>query len=114
MLSHPGLLRLDVGVFVLHAVQLAMWVAIPAMLVQAGLAKDDHWQVYLPAVLASFAVMSLTLFPLERRGYLRAVFLASVGLVLLVQLGLAWTARAPQLWALAALLFAFFCGFNVL
>ena len=35
VLRHPGLLRLDFGVFVLHAVQLAMWVAIPALLVQA-------------------------------------------------------------------------------
>jgi MFS family permease len=31
VLSHPGLLRLNLGVFVLHAVQLAMWMAVPAM-----------------------------------------------------------------------------------
>src|SRR5690606_14988431 len=37
VLNHAPLLRLDVGVFVLHAVQLAMWVAVPALLVQAGL-----------------------------------------------------------------------------
>ncbi|MBI2768294.1 MAG: MFS transporter [Burkholderiales bacterium] len=114
VLAHPGLLRLDVGVFVLHAVQLAMWVAIPALLVQAGLPKDAHWQVYLPAVLASFVVMGAALFPLERRGYLRAVFLASVGLLALVQLGLLLVAGQPSVPALAALLFAFFCGFNVL
>jgi predicted MFS family arabinose efflux permease len=114
VLRHGPLLRLDVGVFVLHAVQLAMWVAIPAMLVQAGLGADGHWQVYLPAVLASFLVMGFTLFPLERRGYLRAVFLGSVALVGVVQLGLLWVAAAPSLWALAALLFLFFCAFNVL
>jgi MFS family permease len=114
VLGHAPLLRLDVGVFVLHAVQLAMWVAIPALMVQAGLDKQDHWYIYLPAVLASFLVMGFTLFPLERRGYLRAVFLGSVGLVLLVQLGLVAVAREPQLWALAVLLFVFFCGFNVL
>lgn len=114
VLSHGPLLRLDVGVFVLHAVQLAMWVAIPALLVQAGLDKADHWQVYLPTVLASFAVMGFTLFPLERRGYLRAVFLAAIGLVLLVQLGLLLAAGAPSITALALLLFLFFCGFNVL
>ena len=61
VLSHAGLLRLDAGVFILHAVQLAMWVAIPALLVQAGLDKQDHWWVYLPAVLASFVVMAVTL-----------------------------------------------------
>jgi MFS family permease len=114
VLRNPALLRLDLGVFILHAVQLAMWLAIPALLVQAGLPKSAHWQVYLPAVLASFVVMGMTLFPLEARGRLRAVFLASIGLITLVQLGLLWTTGAPSLWALAALLFAFFCGFNVL
>lgn len=114
VLNHGPLLRLDVGVFVLHAVQLAMWVAIPALMVQAGLGKDSHWQIYLPAVLASFVVMGGTLFPLERRGYLRAVFLGSVGLVLLVQLGLLLAARQPGVAALGVLLFLFFCGFNVL
>ncbi|MDF2467136.1 MAG: putative transporter [Ramlibacter sp.] len=114
VLTDAGLLRLDVGVFVLHAVQLAMWVAIPALMVQAGLAKADHWHVYLPAVLASFVVMGATLFPLERRGYLRAVFLGSVGVVALVQVGLLLVAGQPSVWALAVLLFVFFCGFNVL
>lgn len=114
VLTHSGLLRLDVGVFILHAVQLAMWVAIPALLVQAGLPKADHWEVYLPAVLASFVVMGATLFPLEKRGYLRAVFLAAIGLVVLVQLGLLWSAQAPSIGVLAVLLFIFFCGFNVL
>ena len=114
VLRHGGLLRLDVGVFVLHAVQIAMWVAIPGLLVQAGLAKQQHWQVYLPAVLASFVVMGMTLFPLERRGYLRAAFLGAVALLTLVQLGLSWAVREPGIVTLALLLFAFFCGFNIL
>jgi MFS family permease len=119
VLQQPALLRLNLGVFVLHAVQLAMWVVIPALLVQAGLAKADHWQVYLPAVLASFGVLGGVLFPLERRGYLRAVFLASVGLLLLVQLGFMWTAyqasfAAPSLAAMTVLLLVFFGSFNVL
>jgi MFS family permease len=115
VLAHAGLLRLDFGVFVLHAVQLAMWVAIPALLVQAGLDKAHHWWVYLPAVLGSFVVMGMTLFPLEKRGYLRGVFLGAIGLIGLVQLGLLWVASAgPSIGALAALLFVFFCGFNVL
>jgi predicted MFS family arabinose efflux permease len=100
---------------VLHAVQLAMWVAIPALLVQAGLDKAHHWWIYLPAVLGSFVVMGATLFPLEKRGYLRAVFLSAIGLIGLVQLGLLWVASTgPTTSALAVLLFVFFCGFNVL
>ena len=115
VLRLPALLRLNFGVFMLHAVQLAMWVALPAMLVQAGLPKDHHWWVYLPAVLGSFFVMGATLFPLEKRGYLRAVFLCSVGLIALVQIGLLAVATGvPTLTGLALLLFVFFCGFNVL
>ena len=119
VLKDSALLRLDFGVFVLHAVQLAMWVAIPALLVAAGLDKASHWQVYLPAVLASFVVMGLTLFPLERRGYLRAAFLGAVGLIFLVQIGfwgLLWsqTSAVHSIGLLGTLLFLFFCGFNML
>jgi MFS family permease len=114
VLTHAGLLRLDVGVFILHAVQLAMWVAVPALLVSAGLSKEAHWKVYLPAVLASFVVMGATLFPLERRGYLRAVFLGAVGLIAVVQVGLWIVEPQPGIASLALLLFVFFCGFNVL
>jgi MFS family permease len=109
-----GLMRLNFGVFILHAVQLAMWVAIPAMLVQAGLDKLDHWQIYLPAVVASFVVMG-AVFAMERRGFLRAAFLAAVAMIAVVQLALLWVASiTPSLHALAALLFLFFCGFNAL
>ncbi len=114
VLSHPGLLRLDAGVFVLHAVQLAMWLAVPTLLVRAGLPQQNHWYVYLPTVLASFVVMGLTLFPLERRGYLRAAFLGAVVLVALGQAGLLLVSDQPGIGVLAALLFVFFCGFNVL
>ena len=45
VLRRADLVGLNLGVFVLHAVQLSMWVAVPALLVQAGLFKALHWQV---------------------------------------------------------------------
>ena len=115
VLRDAALLRLDLGAFVLHAVQFAMWMALPAMLVQAGLDKGEHWRMYLPAVLGSFFVMGATLFPMEKRGYFRAVFLSAIALIGLVQLGLLYGAtHPPSLAMLALLMFAFFCGFNVL
>ncbi len=114
VLRLAALLRMNFGVFVLHAVQLAMWMAIPAMLVQAGLAREHHWWVYLPAVLGSFVVMGGTLFRLEKRGYLRAVFLTAIGLMALVQVGLLLATAGASVATLAALLFVFFYGFNVL
>ena len=115
VLAHSGLLRLDLGVFVLHAVQLAMWMAVPALLVQAGLAQPEHWKVYLTALVLSFVVMGGVLFRLERRGYLRAVFLFAIGLILLVQVGFWFSAtHTPSLPLLAVGLFLFFMGFNTL
>jgi hypothetical protein len=97
------LLRLNLGVFVLHTVQMSMWVAVPAMLVQAGLAKAVHWQVYLPAVVLSFVAMGL-LFSMERKGRLRAALLGAIGLVLVVQIGLGMLAASgtiPTVWCMA-------------
>ena len=117
--KNADLVRLNFGVFALHTVQMAMWMAVPALLVQAGLGKDLHWQVYLPAVVVSFLFLG-GLFALERRGLLRGTLLASIGLVLVVQLGLAWVSWAvpnghpPGLWTLGLLLLVFFCGFNAL
>ena len=118
VLAHPALLRLNVGVFVLHAVQLAMWMVLPRMLVEAGLLKEHHWYVYLPAVLGSFLVMGGVLFRMERKGKLKQVFLTSIVLVGLTQLALWWmsgsSAGAPSLWTLGLLLLVFFSGFNML
>ncbi len=117
--KNADLVRLNFGVFALHTVQMAMWMAVPALLVQAGLGKDLHWQVYLPAVVVSFLFLG-GLFALERRGLLRGTLLASIALVLVVQLGLAWVSWAvpngqpPGLWTLGLLLLVFFCGFNAL
>ena len=121
VLRHAGLLRLNLGVFVLHAVQLAMWMAVPALLVQAGLPKAAPWQVYLPAVLASLLVMGGVLFPMERRGQLRTAFLISIALIAVVQMGLLWVSpsaaagnAAPSVWTLGGLMLVFFIGFNML
>ena len=115
ILTAPELLRLDVGVFILYAVQLATWVAVPSLLVQAGLATGQHSWLYLPVVLLSFVFMGMTLFRLERKGLLRPLFLACIALVLCVQLGLLFVAsRQPDVLTLGVLLFLFFCGFNVL
>lgn len=114
--KNADLMRLNFGVFALHTVQMAMWMAVPALLVQAGLGKDLHWQVYLPAVVVSFLFLG-GLFAMERRGLLRGTLLASIALVLVVQLGLAWVSwngQPPGLWTLGLLLLVFFCGFNAL
>jgi len=114
VLAHAELMRLNFGVFVLHAVQLAMWVAVPSLLVQAGLNKALHWQLYLPVVVLSLLFLGVVL-AVARRGHLKKVFLLSIGLIAVVQVGLlVQSLGTPSLGGLAVLLLVFFCGFNAL
>ena len=107
------LLRLNVGIFTLHLIQMAMFVVLPHALVDHGhLAAADHWRVYLPAVLASFAVMVPAIIAAERRNRMRLVFRGAVALLVLVQLGLLLAGQG--LWTLALWLLLFFVAFNIL
>ncbi len=107
------LMRLNLGVFVLHCVQMASFVVVPGWLVErAGLGLAEHWKVYLGVVLLSFLVMLPPLFWSERRGRLREIFLGAVALLLAVCVG--FMSQPAGLVAMAGLLLAFFAGFNVL
>ena len=108
----PQLLRLNAGIFTLHAVQMAMFVVVPVLLVQLGLPLPAHWKVYLPAVLASFALMMPPIMMAERRGRVRLLLLAAGTLMVVVQLGLRWL--APTVTALAFWMLVFFVAFNIL
>jgi MFS family permease len=112
VLANRELLRLNLGVFSLHLLQVALWVVVPAALVAGGLAKADHWQVYLPALLLSFAVMVPAIIAAERRGRMPQVFRAAVALLVVVQAGLLWSGSG--VWAIALWITLFFVAFNVL
>lgn len=117
ILAHVELMRLNFGVFALHVTQLAMFVVIPAALVQrAELPLAEHWKVYLPVVLISFLFMLPPVFVAEKRGGMKQLFLSAVGLMFLVQLGLWMFAAMDSLhWGvLAFLLLLFFISFNIL
>ena len=107
----PELLRLNLGIFVLHLVQMAMFVVLPTMLVQAGLPIASHWQLYLPVVLVSFAVMAPPILYADRRNRPKPVMLAAIALLVAVE---AFLAFSESLVALGAALLAFFVAFNVL
>jgi MFS family permease len=117
VLRNVDLLRLNLGIFVLHMVQVAMFVVVPVALVNhAGLDVQSHWKVYLPAVLISFVFMMPPIMAAERRGKIRELFLAAIVLMLLVQGGFAilLNSSMDQLSGIAVLLTLFFVGFNIL
>jgi MFS family permease len=111
LLSSPELVRLNVGIFALHAILMAMFIVVPMALVGAGLAARSHSWVYLAGVLAGFVLMLPAMVgPLAARE--RPVFLAAIALVAL-SLGVI-AAGTGSLGALAIGLVIFFTGFNVL
>jgi MFS family permease len=113
VLKNGQLMRLNVGVFVLHLMQTAMWVTVPAALAASGgLPTAEHWKVYLPAVLASFLVMVPAVIAAERRNAMKPVFMAAIALLLTVHGGLYLFGQG--LWPLALWLTLFFVAFNVL
>jgi MFS family permease len=117
VLRNTELMRLNYGVFALHLTQMAMFVVVPSALVQyAGLPVAAHWQIYLPVVLASFVLMLPPVFVGEKRGKSKQVFVAAIGLMLLVQAGLWIVLAQPAFhWMyLVGLLLLFFVSFNIL
>ena len=115
VVQNGTLLRLDWGVWSLHTVQIAMWMGVPALLVQAGLASAEHWKLYLPALVASILVLGGVLFRLERKGHMKSVMLFSIALLALVQLGLIGAGQSQVgIWGMGLLLFGFFLAFNAL
>jgi MFS family permease len=113
VLRHPELVRLNVGMFILHLAQMAMFIVVPRALVSdGGLPLESHWAVYLPVVLISFVLMVPPLIAAEKRRKTRPVFLVSVALLGMVQIWLAgW---ATSVWSIGLALLVYFVGFNLL
>jgi MFS family permease len=113
VLFDADLLRLNLGIGLLHMVQMAMFVVLPHALVNhGGLAATAHWKVYLPAVLVSFAVMVPAIIAAERKDKMRPIFCGAVALLVVVQLGLLFFGQS--LWTLTLWLLLFFVAFNIL
>lgn len=113
VLSNGALLKLNLGIGVLHVIQMAMFVVLPhALVVRGALPAPEHWKVYLPAVLASFVVMVPAIIAAEKRDKMRPVFLSAIALAALVQGGLYFL--GDSLWWLGLWLLLFFVAFNIL
>ncbi len=113
VLSNVHLLRLDLGIFVLHLIITSVFLAVPLALRDLiGIGSGDHWMIYLPVLLVSILFMVPFIVVAERRNKMKQVFLGAV-------LTLALALSGLYLWhaSLAGLLFSlvlFFTAFNLL
>ncbi|WPO46907.1 MFS transporter [Pseudomonas sp. S1Bt23] len=112
-LKHPDLLRLDLGIFVLHAMLMSSFVALPLALVEkAGLPKEQHWWVYLTALLISFFAMIPFIIYGEKKRKMKRVLLGAVSTLLLTELFF-WE-FGDSLQALVIGTVVFFTAFNLM
>ncbi|MDR2240212.1 MAG: MFS transporter [Zoogloeaceae bacterium] len=113
VLKDAQLLRLNFGILALHFIQMAMFVVVPgAIVASGGIPVAEHWKIYLPVVLASFALMLPPIFYAERRGRIKPVFVGAIFVLLLAQGGFLYGSGLFN--ALVANLVVFFVAFNIL
>lgn len=113
VLRDGELLRLDYGIFALHAAQMAMFVIVPlALRDTGGLSAESHWRVYLPVLLGSFVFLVPAIIYAEKYGRMKQVFVAAIAVMFFAQLG--FSLFIGHFWAVVATLFAYFVAFNIL
>lgn len=112
VLHNVELLRLNFGVLVLHATQTALFLVVPRILEAGGLPVASHWKIYLPVMGLSFVMMVPAIIAAEKRGKMKVVLVSAIGLILIGQLLLG--AAPHTILSVAAILFVYFLGFNIL
>jgi len=107
----PELMRLNIGVFVLNATQVAMFLVVPRLLEQAGFPLSAHWQIYLSVVLLSFIFMVPLLIYGEKKQRIRLILLVAIILLVIAEIIFS---QASSVMLIAVALLIYFIGFNLL
>ena len=111
-LRDPALARLNFGVFTLHFILMACFLVVPGFLEQsAGIDRERHWLVYLPALLLSIAGMVPLMILAERGGRPHQMFLLGIALVFAAVATMGFTSTSMVFYGG---LWVFFVGFNYL
>ncbi len=113
VLRNTELLRLDFGIFALHAMLTSSFLVVPGLL-RGTLHVSNHndWLIYLPVLLVSVVVMIPAIIVAEKHRRMKGVFVAAVAALVISQAML--YLGAGNLYVLLAALTIFFSGFNVM
>ncbi|WP_390593315.1 MFS transporter [Simiduia litorea] len=104
--------RLNIGIFALHFVLMATFIAMPRYLELYGLPREQHWLLYLPVMVLSFLAMLPFMILGEKRGKVKQNFIGAIALLAIVQVLLGWLQGSVLLGIM--MLFGFFMAFNLL
>jgi MFS family permease len=113
VLRNKELLRLDFGIFALHAMLTSSFLVVPGLLRGTlDVSVHDQWIVYLPVLLVSVAVMVPAIIVAEKHRRMKGVFVGAVAALAVSQAML--YVDAQNLFVLLAALIVFFSAFNVM
>jgi MFS family permease len=113
VLRNGELLRLDIGIFALHAMLTASFLAVPGLLRETlNISSRSDWMVYLPVLLVSVAVMVPAIIAAEKYRRMKGVFVGAVA-ALAVSQAMLYAGGGNGAVLLVALT-VFFSAFNVM
>jgi len=112
VLRNKELLRLDFGIFSLHAILMSVFMQVPFVMQKDGLELSHHWYVYLPVMLIAFALMVPPIIIAEKKAKMKQIFMLAIFLAMSAQALLMFAQNS--LWGVAIALLIFFTAFNVL
>ncbi|WP_174626859.1 MFS transporter [Candidatus Methylobacter favarea] len=112
VLKSADLLRLNYGIFVLHAILTASFVVLPLLMRDAGLLPAQHWQAYLPVFILSMIAVIPFVILAEKKRKMKGVFTGAIAVLITADTGL--MLFHGTLPGIIGFLWLFFCGFNLL
>ncbi len=113
VLRNKELLRLDFGIFALHAMLTASFLVVPGLLRRTlDVNVHDQWTVYLPVLVVSVVVMLPAIVAAEKYRHMKGVCVGAVAGLLVSQVML--YVAAANLLVLIVALVIFFSAFNVM
>jgi MFS family permease len=113
VLKNKELLRLDFGIFALHAMLTASFLVVPELLHETlNVTSHSQWIVYLPVLLMSIAVMVPAIIAAEKYRRMKAVLVGAVGALAASQIMRVFSGH--DVYLVLAAITIFFAGFNIM
>ena len=113
VITERELLRLDVGVLILHMIMTATFMAVPLILKNGlNMEVESHWRVYLPVLLASIVMILPFIMLAEKKRLMKQVMVGAISTLTLACLGLAYWHQTVA--HMVIMLILFFAAFNLL
>jgi len=112
VLHNKDLLRLDFGIFTLHAILMSVFMQVPFLLNNNGMVVANHWKIYLPVMLLAFVFMIPPMIVADKKTRVKEVFIGAIALAALAQIIL--LLFHDSVLNIAGALLLFFIAFNLL